>query len=101
MKTCASSSNLVTPRHCPNLRSASIASSLHLCFIIFRLIPADEKSLMFREVRRVLKPGGEFPMLASRRRKTGSAGPVARLFHPHQRLEDNSEARVLAFMNQA
>lgn len=68
---------------------------------MFHHLPADEKSRMFREARRVLKPGGELHMLDFEGPEDGNRGLAARLLHRNERLEDNSKARVLAFMNQA
>ncbi|MBO0911474.1 MAG: class I SAM-dependent methyltransferase [Acidobacteria bacterium] len=67
---------------------------------MFHHLPADEKSRMLREARRVLKPGGEFHMLDFEGPEE-SPGLVARLLHSNEHLADNSEVRVLAFMNQA
>jgi ubiquinone/menaquinone biosynthesis C-methylase UbiE len=68
---------------------------------MFHHLSADEKSCMFRETRRVLKPGGEFHMLDFEGPQDGKHGLVARLVHSNERLQDNSEARLLAFMTEA
>jgi ubiquinone/menaquinone biosynthesis C-methylase UbiE len=68
---------------------------------MFHHLPAEEKSPMLGEVRRVLKPGGQFLMLDFEAPEEGGHGFLARLFHSRERLKDNSEARVLARMSQA
>jgi len=68
---------------------------------MFHHLPADEKPRMFREARRVLKRGGEFHLVDFEAPEEGKHGLVARLFHSHVRLRDNSEAHLLEFMRQA
>ena len=68
---------------------------------VFHHLSSDERVPMLREVRRVLKPGGEFHMLDFEGPDDRKRGFLARLFHSHERLKDNSEMQVLGLMNQA
>ena len=68
---------------------------------MFHHLPADEKSKVLREVRRVLRPGGEFHLLDFEGPEDGAQGLLARLLHSNDRLQDNSESRVLSLMKQA
>ncbi len=69
--------------------------------LMFHHIPTDEKGKTLREIRRVLKPGGEFHMLDFEGPEKGAHGLLSRLLHSSQRLKDNSENRVLNFMTEA
>ena len=55
---------------------------------------------MLCEVRRVLKPVGEFHMLDFEGPDDGKHGILAHLLHSNERLKDNSEASVLRLMRQ-
>jgi ubiquinone/menaquinone biosynthesis C-methylase UbiE len=68
---------------------------------MFHHLSADERVPMLREGRRVLKPGGEFHMLDFEGSDHGAHGFLARILHSHERLKDNSEARVLSLMNES
>lgn len=70
------------------------------CFM-FHHLAADEKSKTLREVRRVLQVDGEFHMLDFGGPEGASHGFVSRLLHSHERLQDDSESRVLSLMKQA
>jgi ubiquinone/menaquinone biosynthesis C-methylase UbiE len=72
-----------------------------LSSLMFHHVPTDEKGKTLRAVRRVLKPGGEFHMLDFEGPEKGAHGILSRLLHSNQRLKDNSESRVLRFMNEA
>jgi ubiquinone/menaquinone biosynthesis C-methylase UbiE len=72
-----------------------------LSSLMFHHLPAEEKGKTLREVRRVLKPGGEFHMLDFEGPEHGAQGFLARLLHSTDRLKDNSESRVLSFMTEA
>jgi len=72
-----------------------------LSSLMFHHIPTDEKCKTLRAIRRVLKPGGEFYMLDFEGPEKGTHGILSRLLHSNQRLQDNSESRVLRFMTEA
>jgi ubiquinone/menaquinone biosynthesis C-methylase UbiE len=71
------------------------------CSLMFHHVPANEKAKTVREIRRVLKPGGEFHMLDFEGPEKGAHGLLARRLHSSDRLKDNSESRVLRFMTEA
>jgi hypothetical protein len=56
-----------------------------------------------REIRRVLKPGGEFHMLDFEGPEKSAHRFLSHLVlvHSSERLKDNSENRVLSFMTEA
>lgn len=72
-----------------------------LSSFMFHHLPPDEKGRMLRAVRRILKLGGEFHMLDFEGSEDGAHGFLAHLLHSSDRLEDNSESRVLSLMTQA
>lgn len=72
-----------------------------LSSFMFHHLPPDEKGRMLRAARRVLKPGGEFHMLDFEGPEDGAQGFLAHILHSSDRLEDNSESRVLSLMTQA
>ena len=71
-----------------------------LSSFMYHHVPAAEKPAMFREIHRVLKPGGRLELV-------DFAGPerahgfVARMLHAHHLMKDNAAARVLALMREA
>ena len=71
-----------------------------LSSFMYHHVPGAEKPAMFREIHRVLKPGGWLHLV-------DFAGPerthgfLASLLHAHHLMKDNAEARVLAFMTEA
>ena len=71
-----------------------------LSSFMFHHLPADQKKGMLSEVRRVLKPGGQFHMLDFEG-PHGAHSFLARLLHASERLKDNDEDRVLTLMAQA
>lgn len=68
---------------------------------MFHHLPAQTKLRTLVETRRVLIPGGSFHMVDFGGSKAHASGRLARLFHSDAELEDNSEDRVLALLNQA
>ena len=78
----------------PNAMFDRVVSSL-----MFHHLPREVKEGMLREVRRVLRPGGELHLLDF----TGAHGHghLARLIHPPQGLKDNAEDRVVVLMREA
>jgi ubiquinone/menaquinone biosynthesis C-methylase UbiE len=72
-----------------------------LSCLMFHHVPTGEKDKMLREIRRVLKPGGEFHMLDFEGPERGAHSVLRRLLHSADRLKDNSESRVLQFLREA
>jgi ubiquinone/menaquinone biosynthesis C-methylase UbiE len=68
---------------------------------MFHHLPAEEKANTLREVRRVLKPGGEFHMMDFEAPEDHQHGFVAHLLRSHAHLKDNSAANVLAMFKDA
>ncbi len=68
---------------------------------MFHHLQADQRETTFCEVRRVLKPGGSFHLVDFEGHEKHSPGWMTRLFHSSQRLNDNSEDRILTLMNLA
>ena len=71
-----------------------------LSSFMYHHVPGGEKLAMFREIHRVLKPGGRLELV-------DFAGPerahgfFARMLHAHHLMKDNAEARVLGLMTEA
>ena len=70
-------------------------------FMLHHLGGADEKRRALREMRRVLRPDGSLHLLDFAPPEGGHASGWMRWVHSHHRLEDNSEARVTALMQEA
>jgi ubiquinone/menaquinone biosynthesis C-methylase UbiE len=70
-------------------------------FMLHHLNGADEKVRTLREIRRVLKPGGRLHLLDFSQPEANKAGVIAGWMHRHHRLEDNTDARVRSFMDDA
>jgi ubiquinone/menaquinone biosynthesis C-methylase UbiE len=68
---------------------------------MFHHLPADEKGKTLRAVRRRLKSGGELHLLDFEGPEDHAHGFLARLFHSHEQLKDNSESQVVSLMRQA
>jgi ubiquinone/menaquinone biosynthesis C-methylase UbiE len=68
---------------------------------MFHHLPADKKEMTLREVRRVLKRGGEFHMLDFEGPEDRKHGLLANLLHSNKRLKDNSEPKVLSLLRQS
>lgn len=69
--------------------------------LMFHHLPADEKRNTLSEVRRVLKPGGEFHMMDLEGPEDHKAGLFGRLLHLHAQVKDNSAANVVRVMKEA
>ena len=65
---------------------------------MFHHLEEDVKKKTLTEVRRVLKPGGSFHLLDFTA-DHGSHGYLARLFHSHAMMKDNTDERLLQLMN--
>ena len=68
---------------------------------MFHHLDGNNREKTLREVVRVLKPGGTFYLLDFERSESGSGHGFFRLFHAHERMQDNSESRILALMDEA
>ncbi|HEY1262721.1 MAG TPA: class I SAM-dependent methyltransferase [Terriglobales bacterium] len=67
---------------------------------MFHHLPAEEKTGMLRAVRRVLKPDGALHLVDFEGPEDHAHGWFAHLFHSNERLQANSEERVIAFMRE-
>jgi len=72
-----------------------------LSSLMFHHVPTGEKEKTLREIRRVLKSGGEFHLLDFEGPEKGAHRSLARLLHSSNRLKDNAESRILSFMTDA
>ena len=68
---------------------------------MFHHLRSYQKEETFREIRRVLKPGGYLHLLDFRGPNTGDTRPVTRWFHSRSILRDNAETRVLELITRA
>ena len=71
-----------------------------LSSFMFHHLPLEVKKRMFREVRRVLKPGGRLELMDFAGPDAG-AHLLSRIFHSPAQLKDNSRERVLQLMAEA
>jgi ubiquinone/menaquinone biosynthesis C-methylase UbiE len=71
------------------------------CFMWHHLNDVEQKKRTMREIRRVLRPGGQLHLLDFARPESHAMSIAARWLHSSDHLKDNSEARILAFMNEA
>jgi ubiquinone/menaquinone biosynthesis C-methylase UbiE len=69
--------------------------------LMFHHLEREDKQGMLREVLRVLRPGGLLCLLDFGGPDSRASGFLARLLHSSDRLKDNSEGEILAFMRQA
>ena len=69
--------------------------------LMYHHLPPEQKQNVVREAHRVLKPEGEFHMCDFEVRDDGRSGFLLRVSHAKELLQDNTEARVLSFMQQA
>ena len=67
---------------------------------MFHHLPAEEKGSTLREIRRVLKTGGELRMMDFEG-PHGVHGLLARVLHANKTLADNAEDRVFSLMREA
>lgn len=78
-------------------------ASFHGVFssLMIHHLDPGQKLDAFREIRRVLKPGGRFEMLDFGGPRHDGGGVLQRLIHSHAQLSDSDEDRVLAYMREA
>lgn len=69
--------------------------------LMFHHLEHDDKEQMLLEVRRVLKPGGRLELLDLEQPKSSKTSSLARFFHSHHLMKDNSEDRILALFTHA
>ena len=71
-----------------------------LSSLMYHHVPPDEKPGMFREIHRVLNPGGRLELVdfAGPERARGF---LARMLHSDHIMKDNAEAHVIALMTAA
>lgn len=67
---------------------------------MFHHLDREEKARTLREIRRVLKPGGQLHLLDFVAAE-GNGGFVSHLFHSHAHLADNLDGNILALMRKA
>jgi len=72
-----------------------------LSSFMFHHLSTKVKENTLREVRRVLKPGGQFHMVDFAGPGAGHRGFIARHVHANHHLRDNDEERVLGFLRDA
>jgi ubiquinone/menaquinone biosynthesis C-methylase UbiE len=68
---------------------------------MFHHLKPDDREPTFREVRRVLKPGGSFHLVDFLGREASHRGWLSSLIHSRHQLAGNSPSQILALMNNA
>ncbi len=68
---------------------------------MFHHLEGKDREKTLHEVHRVLKPAGTFYLLDFEVSQTGSEHGLFRMFHSTERLQDNSEDRLLSLMRDA
>jgi ubiquinone/menaquinone biosynthesis C-methylase UbiE len=68
---------------------------------MYHHLPSDEKPGTVAEIRRVLRPGGSFHLLDLEGPDAYKHGIFDHLFHTTERLQENSQARVLNLLQQS
>jgi ubiquinone/menaquinone biosynthesis C-methylase UbiE len=69
--------------------------------LMYHHLPSDEKPKTLAEIRRVLRPGGSFHLLDLEGPDANQHGVLDHLFHASERLQENSQARVLSLLEQS
>jgi ubiquinone/menaquinone biosynthesis C-methylase UbiE len=69
--------------------------------LMFHHLPQNAKLATLCEVRRVLKPGGSLHLLDFVEPGRHSHNPLARWLHASERMEDNTQERILSWMGEA
>jgi ubiquinone/menaquinone biosynthesis C-methylase UbiE len=82
-----------------DLRYESGSFDVVFSSFMFHHLEAENRENTLREVRRVLKPEGNFFLLDFEVSQTRSG--LFRIFHSSERLRDNSEERILSLMRDA
>ncbi|HLJ15085.1 MAG TPA: class I SAM-dependent methyltransferase [Bryobacteraceae bacterium] len=68
---------------------------------MFHHLQVDRRGETLREVRRVLAPGGSLHLLDFEQPELSGGGLLTRWIRSSHHLDDNSEQRILAFMQEA
>ena len=69
--------------------------------LMYHHLPSHEKPTTLAEIRRVIRPGGSFHLLDLEGPDAFKHGILDHLFHTSERLEENSQARVLNLLEQS
>jgi len=69
--------------------------------LMFHHLPQNAKLATLCEVRRVLKPGGSLHLLDFVEPGRPGHNPLARWLHASERMESNTEERILGWMGEA
>ena len=69
--------------------------------LMFHHLPQKAKLATLCEARRVLKPGGSLHLLDFVEPGRHSHNPLARWLHSSERMEDNTQERILGWMGEA